>query len=377
MSADSFLSWPFFEERHRNFTHDLRAWIESHKKAPGLDHVARAKAWVSDLAAGGWLLRCIPPLDVRTLCLARESLAYHDPLADFAFAMQGLGAGPISQFGTQAQKDRYLPSVANGRTIVAFAISEREAGSDVAAVQTTAHRDEDAYFLNGEKTWTSNAGIASVYIVFARTSDAGSKGLSAFVVRAATAGLKAVGSIETLYPHPLGELRLRNCKVPLENRIGEEGDGFKIAMATLDIFRPTVGAAALGLARRAFDEAVRHVQTRKVFGKPLAAQQLTQTRIAQMATDIDAAALLVYRAAYNKDCGAARITREAAMAKWFATERAWRVIDSAVQLFGGRGVTRGEVVEELYRAVRALRIYEGSSEIQQIVIARTILGSHT
>jgi len=263
--------------------------------------------------------------------------------------------------------------VASGECIAAFALSEREAGSDVAAVATRAHRDGDSYVIDGNKYWISNAGLADCYVVFARTADGGAKGLTAFAIDATNSGLSVAERIETISPHPLGALRFDNLRVPAANRIGEEGQGFRIAMATLDLFRSTVGAAALGFARRALDETIGHVKTRQLFGAPLAALQLTQVAIAEMATDVEAAALLVYRAAWKKDGGAARVTREAAMAKWFATEAAGRVCDRAVQLFGGRGVTRGEIVERLYRDVRALRIYEGASEIQQLVIAKQTL----
>jgi acyl-CoA dehydrogenase len=294
-------------------------------------------------------------------------------MADFAFAMQGLGIGPVMLFGSAELQKRYLPSVANGRVVPAFALSERVAGSDVAAIATRAVRKDDTYTIDGEKTWISNAGIADVYVVFARTGEPGSKGLSAFAVDAATPGFSVGKRIDTISPHPLGTLQFERMRVPASQRIGAEGDGFKIAMATLDVFRSTVGAAAIGFARRALDETIGHVKSRQLFGVPLAAQQLTQAAIAEMATDVDAGALLVYRAAWLKDGGAPRITREAAMAKWFATEAAGRICDRAVQLFGGRGVTHGEIVERLYRDVRALRIYEGASEIQQLVIAKQTL----
>ncbi len=310
---------------------------------------------------------------MRTLCIARETLAYHDGLADFAFAMQGLGSGPITLFGTQDQRERFLPPVTAGKSIMAFALSEREAGSDVAAITTQAVRDGDEYVIDGEKTWISNAGIADVYVVFARTAENGAKGLSAFIVPSKTRGVSVTQRIETISPHPLGTLQFENCRIPAQQRLGEEGQGFKIAMATLDVFRATVGAAAVGFARRALDESAAHVRERQLFGAPLAALQLTQAKVAHMATEIDASALLVYRAAYVKDRGAQRVTREAAMAKWFATETASRAADAAVQLFGGRGVTRGEMVERIYRDVRALRIYEGASEVQQVVIARSVL----
>lgn len=376
------LSLPFFDEEHRSFAMRLEGWLA---EANVLDDERRAdvssRAWVRALANGGYLRACVPDffgglrsaLDVRTLCLARERLAFSSAMADFAFAMQGLGSGAITLFGSAEQQRRYLPNVANGRCIPAFALSEREAGSDVAALTTRAVRDGDVYVLDGEKTWISNAGIADVYVVFARTGESGSKGLTAFVVDTATPGLSAGKRIETISPHPLGTLSFERARVPASQRLGREGEGFKIAMATLDVFRSTVGAAALGFARRALSETLTHVKSRKLFGAPLAAQQLTQAAIAGMATDIEAASLLVYRAAWTKDNGAQRVTREAAMAKWFATEAAGRVCDRAVQLFGGRGVTHGEVVERLYRDVRALRIYEGASEIQQLVIARQLL----
>ncbi|MGA8533291.1 MAG: acyl-CoA dehydrogenase family protein [Candidatus Tumulicola sp.] len=376
------LAWPFFDEEHRAFVSQLEGWLSEVEVAEDeRDADAGCRAWVRALAEGGILRACVPDffgglraaLDVRTLCLAREMLAYHSALADFAFAMQGLGSGPIVLFGSAELQRRYLPSVAEGRSIAAFALSEREAGSDVASLVTTATLDRDEYVLEGEKAWISNAGLAEFYVVFARTGGAGARGISAFVVDADTPGLSIAERTETISPHPLGTLRLEAVRVPASHRIGAEGEGFKVAMAVLDVFRSTVGAAALGFARRALDESVRHVTTRKLFGGPLAALQLTQASIATMATDIDASALLVYRAAWTKDRGAERVTREAAMAKWFATEAAGRACDRAVQLFGGRGVTHGEIAERLYRDVRALRIYEGASEIQQLVIAKQTL----
>lgn len=368
------IDWPFFDESHRAFAREFGSWVAARayesdaEEAP--DRVS--SEWVRALAEGGWLEVCTK-LDVRTICIARQTLAYAGALPDFAFAMQGLGSAPISLFGDAEQKRRFLPDVVGGRRITAFALSEREAGSDVAATATTARREGDEYAIDGDKTWISNAGIAGLYVVFARTSDTGSKGLSAFIVPAETRGLDVTERIETIAPHPLGSLRFKDCRVPVSLRLGGEGDGFKIAMATLDVFRATVGAAAVGFAARALAESTTHVRSRSLFGKPLSAQQITQAKIAAMATDLDAAALLVYRAAYAKDSGAARVTREAAMAKWFATEAAQRAADAAVQFFGGRGVTRGQVVERLYRDVRALRIYEGASEIQQIIIARSVL----
>jgi acyl-CoA dehydrogenase len=377
------LSWPFFDEEHRAFGAQLDRWLLD---ASVLDDDRRAddscRAWVRALAGGGILRACVPDffgglragLDVRTLCLVRETLARRSALADFAFAMQGLGSGAITLFGSAELQRRFLPNVVEGRSIAAFALSEREAGSDVAAIETLAARDGDAYLLNGEKTWISNAGLADFYVVFARTGGPGAKGLSAFLVEAGTRGVSVVERIETISPHPLGTVRFVDVAVPASQRIGTEGEGFKVAMSVLDVFRSTVGAAALGFARRALAESIEHVTTRALFGAPLASLQMTQAAIAHMATDVDASALLVYRAAWTKDGGAQRITREAAMAKWFATEAAGRVCDRAVQLFGGRGVTRGEAVERLYRDVRALRIYEGASEIQQLVIARQTLG---
>jgi acyl-CoA dehydrogenase len=311
--------------------------------------------------------------DVRTLCLARETLAYHDGLADFAFALQGLGSGPVSLFGTDAQKTR-LPAVAAGKAIPAFALTEPEAGSDVAALATTATADGGDFRLDGEKTYISNGGIADWYVVFARTGEAsGARGLSAFIVDADTPGFAVAERIETIAPHPLARLVFDGCRVPAANRIGGPGEGFKVAMATLDVFRATVGAAALGFARRALDETLHHVTSRKTLGETLADLQMTQGSLADMATEIDAAALLVYRAAWTRDAGAPRITREAAMAKLAATEWAQAVIDRAVQLHGARGVTSGTKVEQLYRDIRALRIYEGATEIQKLIIARAVL----
>jgi len=373
------LSWPFFDEEHRAFVARLERWLnEAEVLDDERDADESCRAWVRALAEGGILRACVPDffgglratLDVRTLCLVRETLAHRSALADFAFAMQGLGSGAITLFGNAELQRRFLPAVASGRFIAAFALSERQAGSDVAAIETLARRDGDAYVLDGGKTWISNAGLADFYVAFARTGSAGAKGLSAFLVEAGAPGLTIEERIRTISPHPLGTLRFEGVRVPMSQRIGDEGEGFRIAMAVLDVFRSTVGAAAVGFARRALAESVQHVTTRALFGAPLAALQLTQAAIAGMATDVDASALLVYRAAWAKDGGAERITREAAMAKWFATEAAGRVCDRAVQLFGGRGVTHGETVERLYRDVRALRIYEGASEIQQLVIAK-------
>jgi len=385
MPDRSFLDWPFFEDRHRVLVAELDAWAGA--TLPGLvDHHdvdGSCRRLVAALGQAGWLRHAVPAsqggtaerLDVRSLCLIRETLARHDGLADFAFAMQGLGTGPVTLFGSDALKDRILPPVRDGRAIAAFALSEPEAGSDVAATGTTAVPDgPDAVRIDGEKTFISNGGIADHYVVFARTGEApGARGLSAFLVPADAPGLTVAERIDVIAPHPLATLRFEGCRVPLADRIGGAGEGFKVAMATLDVFRSTVGAAALGFARRALDEALGRARGRKMFGGVLGDLQLSQAALAEMATEIDASALLIYRAAWAKDRGAARVTREAAMAKMFATEAAQRVIDRAVQLFGGLGVTRGVKVEELYREIRALRIYEGATEVQKIVIARQLL----
>lgn len=385
MSDHSFLMWPFFEDRHRQLLAQLEQWaVEKLTQHEHEDVDAACRQHVADLAAGGWLNHSAPdlpvrgsrPLDVRTLCLIRETLARHSGLVDFAFAMQGLGSGSISLFGSDAIKQEYLPAVRAGTKIAAFALSEREAGSDVAALATTAIRDGDDYVINGSKTWISNGGIADYYTVFARTGEvAGAKGLSTFIVDADTAGLEVAERIHTIAPHPLATIRFTDCRVAKEKMLGEPGQGFKIAMATLDIFRSTVGAAALGFARRALDETLKHTTTRQLFGAPLSDLQMTQASIADMAVAIDASALLVYRAAWTRDCVADRVTREAAMAKLYATESAQQVIDQAVQLFGGRGVVSGVKVEELYREIRALRIYEGASEVQKLIIAKQTLAN--
>jgi acyl-CoA dehydrogenase len=382
------LAWPFFEEAHGRFARELASWAEQ-RVENYVDHrdVDRScRALVRALGESGWLKAIVPAaygglsehIDVRRLCLAREILAWHDSLADFAFAMQGLGTCSITLFGTDAIKAQYLPPVRDGRHIAAFALSEPEAGSDVAALATTAEADGPAHVrLNGIKTWISNGGIADHYVVFARTGEGrGAKGLSAFVVDADVLGLSVASRIDVMAPHPLAKLRFADCRVPLANRLGAPGEGFKVAMATLDIFRSSVGAAALGLARRALDEAARRAVTRKLFGAPLADLQLTQASLAESAVDIDAAALLIYRAAWTKDSGKARITGESASAKMFATEMAQRVIDRAVQLFGGDGVRVGVKVEALYREIRALRIYEGATEVQKLIVARELLKRH-
>ena len=385
MADRSFLSWPFFDPHHGELARALDAWAGD-TVADLIDHHdvdGSCRRLVAALAGAGWLDLVVPAshggrherIDVRSVCLAREILGYHAGLADFAFAMQGLGTGPISLFGDSAQKDRWLPPVREGRSIAAFALSEPDAGSDVAAMATTAVPDGNGHVrIDGEKTWISNGGIAGHYVVFARTGEApGAKGLSAFVVDADTPGLEIAERIDVIAPHPLARLRFDGCRVPVSHRIGKPGEGFKVAMGSLDVFRATVGAAALGFARRGLDEALDRASGRRMFGAPLADLQMTQAALADMATEVDAAALLVYRAAWAKDSGAARVTREASMAKLFATEAAQRVVDRAVQMHGGLGVTTGVKVEELYREVRALRIYEGASEVQKIVIARQVL----
>ncbi len=379
MVDKTYLDWPFLDDSHRKLKSKLVAWCEQHRfdHSENVDDICRQL--VADLGKAGWLENCVPrewggaseKLDVRSIALCRETLAYYSGLADFSFAMQGLGSGAISLCGTDAQRQQYLPAVAEGTAIAAFALSEAKAGSDVAAIATSAELAGDEYILNGEKTWISNGGIADFYCVFARTGEEpGARGLSVFIVDASNPGLEVTEKIKTIAPHPLAVLSLNDCRVAVSARIGEPGEGFKIAMATLDVFRTTVAAAALGFARRALDEAVRHTSTRELFGAPLSALQMTQASIAEMATEIDASALLVYRSAWAKDCYQERVTREAAMAKLYATEAAQKVIDRAVQLFGGSGVVTGNMVERLYREIRALRIYEGASEVQKVIIAR-------
>jgi len=385
MPQESHLAWPFFEERHRSLARELDAFVASlpvdaehdFRDDAALD--AACRTLVKRLGDSGLLRHCCVlessgRFDVRSLALSRDRLARHDGLADFAFAMQGLGTGPISLYGSDDQRKRYLPPVMRGERIAAFALSEPQAGSDVGAIATTARRDGAGWVLDGTKTWISNGGIADHYVVFARTGEGpGARGLTAFIVDADAPGLRVASRIPVIAPHPLATMSFEDCRVPASALLGAPGEGFKIAMATLDVFRTTVGAAALGLARRALDEAVIRVREREAFGKPLADFQLTQAKIADMALAVDAAALLVYRAAWTKDVTGSRITREAAMAKLFATESAQQVIDAAVQLFGGTGVVHNVPVERLYREIRALRIYEGTSEIQKLVIAGTVL----
>lgn len=379
MGDKSYLGWPFLEEGHRELKEGLDAWCQQREFVHDGDVDELCRALVADLGSAGILRNCVPAawggasetLDVRSLALCRETLGYHSGLADFSFAMQGLGSGAISLFGSGEQRQHYLPAVAEGNAIAAFALSEAEAGSDVAAITTSAELSGGEYVLNGEKTWISNGGIADFYCVFARTGDApGARGLSAFIVDAANPGLEVVERIETIAPHPLATLSFRDCRVGRDALIASSGDGFKVAMATLDVYRTTVAAAALGFARRALDEALAHTSTRQLFGAPLSALQMTEAAIADMATGIDASALLIYRSAWAKDCYQERVTREAAMAKLYATEAAQRIIDQAVQLFGGKGVTKGNMAESLYREIRALRIYEGASEVQKVIIAR-------
>ena len=383
MSDPAFLALPFFEERHRRFAGAIATFAAT---MPGLvDHHdvdGSCRRLVKALGEAGFLRHAVvaphgesSALDVRTLCIARETLAGAAGLADFAFAMQGLGTGPISLFGTHEQKAKWLPGVAAGERIAAFALSEPEAGSDPAAMTTTAVADGNTHLrLDGVKTWISNGGIADHYLVFCRTGEAdGARGLSAVMVEADTPGLHIAERIDTIAPHPLATLRFEGCRVPIANRIGGPGEGFKVAMATLDVFRSTVGAAALGFARRALAEGLGRAASRKMFGGTLADLQLTQGAIADMVVDVETSALAVYRAAWVKDQGAPRVTKEAAVAKLVATEAAQRVIDRAVQLFGGAGVRAGTKVEELYREIRALRIYEGASEVQKVVIARAEL----
>jgi acyl-CoA dehydrogenase len=376
----SHLSWPFFEDRHRAWAERVGAWAD--EKLTHVDHAdvdASCRQLVKELGRAGLLQVTAPGegndrLDVRTLALARETLAAHAGLADFAFAMQGLGAGPISLFGTDEQRGEWLPQTRAGEAIAAFALSEPASGSDVANISTTARRDGSDYVLDGEKTWISNGGIADLYAVFARTGEApGARGLSAFIVRGDNPGVQIAERIPVIAPHPLARIHFENCRVPAAALIGKPGEGFKIAMAALDVFRTTVGAAALGFARRALNETLQRAAKRELFGAPMSNLQIVQSHLADMATEVDAAALLVYRAAWVKDMGAARVTREAAMAKLYATEAAQRVIDTAVQLHGGAGVVSGHPVETLYREIRALRIYEGASDVQKVVIARSVL----
>ncbi len=383
MSDKRYLDWPFLGDSHRALARSLDAWAAANlgpAHGPNVD--AECKALVQSLGGAGWLRHAVAgqafggttdELDTRALCLIRETLARHSGLADFAFAMQGLGSGAISLVGTPEQKQRYLTRVARGEAIAAFALSEPEAGSDVAAMACAGRVEGDQVVIDGQKTWISNGGIADFYVVFVRTGEApGARGISAFIVDADTPGLEIAERINVIAPHPLARLRFTNCRVPLSQRVGEAGQGFKVAMRTLDVFRTSVAAAALGFARRALDEALARATQRRMFNQALADFQLTQAKLAQMATTIDSAALLVYRAAWMRDQGH-NVTREAAMAKMVATEGAQKVIDDAVQIFGGLGVVSEQPVERLYREIRSLRIYEGATEVQQLIIARDML----
>lgn len=383
MADRTFLDWPFFGDEHRRLAADLESWCEAelgHSHNDDID--AECRALVRKLGAGGWLRYCVPSawggvhetLDVRSLAIIRETLARHDGLADFAFAMQGLGSGTISLFGSEAQKESYLPAVAKGEKIAAFALTEPTSGSDVANLETRADSAGDGYAVNGAKTYISNGGIADFYVLFARTGEApGAKGVSAFIVEAGTAGLDDSERIQVIAPHPLATLNFTDMRLPANALLGERGQGFKQAMATLDVFRTTVGAAALGFARRALDEATTRALSRQSMGATLADNAIVQAMLAEMVLDVDAAALLVYRAAWVRDVQGRRNSREAALAKLHATDSAQQVIDKAVQIFGGLGVTVGVPVESLYREIRALRIYEGASEVQKVVIARAHL----
>ena len=389
MADKSFLAWPFFDDDHRSLANELEGWARENLppllkgSEDSLDAVyACVRRIVGAMGQAGLLRVCVPSayggarnnLDVRSLCLAREILGRSSGLADFALAMQGLGSAPITLYGREDQKRSILPRVAAGTALAAFALSEPDAGSDVGAISATATRDGNSWRLDGIKTWISNAGLAAFYVVFARTGEGpGTKGLSAFIVDANCAGLDASERIDVIAPHPLGTLRMTGCRVSADCMLGQAGEGFKIAMATLDVFRSTVGAAALGFARRAMDEAIGRARQRRMFGRPQAEFQLTQQKLGDMAVSIDAAALLIYRSAWTKDVLGGRVTREASMAKLFATEAAQQVIDAAVQIFGGLGIVRGMTVERLYREIRALRIYEGASEVLQLIIASKVL----
>ena len=379
MADQTFLTWPFFEDRHRDYTKRLEAWVSTAvTKVDHSDTDAACIALVRSLGDDGWLKATAAQggetLDVRTLCLSRETLARYEGLADFAFAMQGLGTGAISLFGNAIQQEEWLPLTRTGKALAAFALTEPQSGSDVANSNMTATEDGDHYVFNGEKTWISNGGIADVYTVFAHTGEAkGARGLSAFIVTPDIDGFEVIERLQTIAPHPLGKLRFTDMRVPKSAMIGAPGQGFKIAMAVLDVFRSTVAAAALGFARRALDETLVRVTTRHIQNAPLFDLQMVKGHIADMAMDVDASALLIYRAAWTKDTGVPRVTREAAMAKLFSTDQAQLVIDRAVQLHGGDGVRSGSKVEELYRDIRALRIYEGASDVQRLVIARQTL----
>ena len=386
MADRAFLDWPFFGDDHRRLADTLEDWcgvnLSPHDEA---DVDAACRDLVARLGAGGWLRYCVPAefggmheaLDVRSLALIRETLARHDGLADFVFAMQGLGSGAITLFGSEAQKRAYLPAVARGEKIAAFALTEPGAGSDAAAMETTAVADGGGWRVDGAKTYISNGDIADFYLLFARTGEApGARGISAFIVDADTPGLHVAERIDVMAPHPLATLRFEDMRLPASALVGERGRGFAQAMATLDVFRTTVGAAALGFARRALDEATTRALARRLGPGTLADNAVTQAKLAEMVLDVETSALLVYRAAWLRDVGGRRNSKEAALAKLHATDSAQGVIDKAVQLFGGDGVRHGTVVERLYREIRALRIYEGASEVQKVVIARAHLAEH-
>jgi acyl-CoA dehydrogenase len=374
---------PFFSSEHQNLAQNVAKFVADEiepRAASEEDVEGAARHFVSLLASTGILKFAVAEtkLDIRALCLIREALAYSSSLADLAFVMQGLGTYAISQAAPDHVREFWLSRAANGKAIAAFALTEPEAGSDVAAIQTTARRDGETYVIDGRKRFISNAGIADFYTVFAKTGtrEDGRAALSAFVVGSKMQGFSVTQRTPLMAPHPIGEIAFNGCRVPAEDMVGNEGDGFKLAMETLDTFRASVGAAACGMARRALDEAVRYASARKQFGRFLAEHQLVQAKLADMITELDAARLLVYRAAYAKDTSTTRVTREASEAKLFATEAAGRIIDSAVQIHGGAGLVSGAVVERLYRDVRALRIYEGTSEIQRLVIAGQLLKEH-
>ena len=377
MADRSFLDWPFFEEKHRVLAADLEAWCAAHLPVDHADTDAACRQLAAMLGEAGWLTYSSDQdgtaLDLRSLCLIRETLARHDGLADFTFAMQGLGMGPVTLFGSPQQRD-WLAKTTSGTALAGFALSEPASGSDVANLSTEARPDGNGFVLNGEKTWISNGGIADIYTVFARTGEGpGAKGLSCFLVPADTERLEIAERLDVIAPHPLARIKFNNMKLPADALIGTQGKGFGMAMSVLDIFRSTVGAAALGFARRALDEALARTSSRQLFGAAMAEMQMVQGHLADMALGVDAAALLIYRAGWKKDSGAARISREASMAKLYATETAFEIIDKAVQLHGGDGVRSGQKVEELYREIRALRIYEGASDVQKIIIARQTL----
>ncbi len=373
--------WPFFDSTHEALAERINAWnAENHDKVYTSMH-EECKAMVRSLGAAGLLDYAVPsgdaPFDVRSVCLIREGLTYQHALADAMFAMQGIGTMAIRRFGTEAQREQYLEPCRRGQRIAAFALTEPETGSDVASMTTEARLDGSHYILNGAKTLISNAGMADHYLVVARTGEApGARGLTMFLVDADTPGLHVSDPIEFIAPHPAASLRFEDCKVPVANRIGEAGQGFKAAMAAFDIFRPSVGAAGVGLARRALNETLAHTEQRRLFGKPMHGLEGVQMALADMATDLEGAALLVYRAAWAHDVRGERGAYEACMAKLAGSEAAGRIVDRAVQLLGGKGVTRGHIIEQLYREARPMRIYEGASEIQKLVIARNLIKSH-